>query len=348
MWVIARRCWPMLRLPVNPGDRNATLLRAGPTGRYISGVTAIPTSFRAYVAEKVDGPDGTPAVERGLRDFAAADLPPGEVEIRVEWSSRQLQGRPRDEGRRQGRPDQPADPGDRPGRDGRRVIGDPTSRSARRSSPTATTSASPGTAATRSTSACRPVGSCRWPADRAPHDARRDGDRDGRVHRRDVRRGARGARPAPWRRPGPRHGGERRRRLDGRRDPGRARPRGLGGHRQGRRGGATARAGRRRHPDPRRGHRAGQAARVGALGGRGRRGRRGHAALRPADPPDRGRGRVERQCRAGRSSTRRCSRSSCAASPCSGWTRRRWRSRSAGRSGPGSPTTSGRAASARA
>ena len=50
-------------------------------------MTAIPTSFRAYVAEKVDGPDGTPTVERGLRDFAATELPPGEVEIRVEWSS---------------------------------------------------------------------------------------------------------------------------------------------------------------------------------------------------------------------------------------------------------------------
>jgi len=48
---------------------------------------AIPTSFRAYVAEKLERPDGTPAVERGVREFAAADLPPGEVTIRVDWSS---------------------------------------------------------------------------------------------------------------------------------------------------------------------------------------------------------------------------------------------------------------------
>jgi putative YhdH/YhfP family quinone oxidoreductase len=45
-------------------------------------MTAIPARFRAYVAEKVD--DG---VRRGVRDFAEADLLPGEVEIRVGWSS---------------------------------------------------------------------------------------------------------------------------------------------------------------------------------------------------------------------------------------------------------------------
>jgi acrylyl-CoA reductase (NADPH) len=49
--------------------------------------TAIPATFRAYVAEKVNLPDGTPAIERGVREFAADDLPPGEVEIRVDWSS---------------------------------------------------------------------------------------------------------------------------------------------------------------------------------------------------------------------------------------------------------------------
>lgn len=45
-------------------------------------VSAIPRRFRAYVAEKVDD-----RVERGVREFAAADLPPGEVDIRVAWSS---------------------------------------------------------------------------------------------------------------------------------------------------------------------------------------------------------------------------------------------------------------------
>ena len=50
-------------------------------------MTDIPTTFRAYVAEKVNSPDGTVSVDRGVREFAAADLPPGEVQIRVGWSS---------------------------------------------------------------------------------------------------------------------------------------------------------------------------------------------------------------------------------------------------------------------
>ena len=53
----------------------------------LDAMSAIPPTFRAYVAEKVEGADGVPAVERGIREFAEADLPPGEVEIRVAWSS---------------------------------------------------------------------------------------------------------------------------------------------------------------------------------------------------------------------------------------------------------------------
>jgi acrylyl-CoA reductase (NADPH) len=49
-------------------------------------MSAIPATFRAYVAEKVEGSD-PPIVERGVREFRQADLPPGEVEIRVAWSS---------------------------------------------------------------------------------------------------------------------------------------------------------------------------------------------------------------------------------------------------------------------
>src|SRR4249919_3487444 len=45
-------------------------------------MSAIPSSFRAYVATK-----GDTSFERGVRSFAEADLPPGEVEIRVGWSS---------------------------------------------------------------------------------------------------------------------------------------------------------------------------------------------------------------------------------------------------------------------
>jgi acrylyl-CoA reductase (NADPH) len=46
----------------------------------------IPDTFRAYVAERIDDPAGA-RVERGVREFAASDLPDGEVEVRVEWSS---------------------------------------------------------------------------------------------------------------------------------------------------------------------------------------------------------------------------------------------------------------------
>jgi acrylyl-CoA reductase (NADPH) len=45
-------------------------------------MTAIPATFRAYVAEKIGD-----RVERGVREFAEADLPDGDVEIRVAWSS---------------------------------------------------------------------------------------------------------------------------------------------------------------------------------------------------------------------------------------------------------------------
>ena len=45
-------------------------------------MTAIPGRFRAYVAEKVED-----RVERGVREFVEVDLPAGEVEIRVAWSS---------------------------------------------------------------------------------------------------------------------------------------------------------------------------------------------------------------------------------------------------------------------
>ena len=45
-------------------------------------MTSIPAEFRAFVAETVG--DG---VVRGVREFGASDLPDGEVEVRVDWSS---------------------------------------------------------------------------------------------------------------------------------------------------------------------------------------------------------------------------------------------------------------------
>jgi acrylyl-CoA reductase (NADPH) len=44
--------------------------------------TGIPAHFRAFIAEKLDD-----HVERGVREFAADDLPPGEVDVRIDWSS---------------------------------------------------------------------------------------------------------------------------------------------------------------------------------------------------------------------------------------------------------------------
>jgi acrylyl-CoA reductase (NADPH) len=49
-------------------------------------VTAIPSTFRAFVAETVGNGDPAP-VTRGVRRFPADDLPAGDVEVRVEWSS---------------------------------------------------------------------------------------------------------------------------------------------------------------------------------------------------------------------------------------------------------------------
>ncbi len=46
-------------------------------------MNGLPASFRAFVAERA--PDGA-TVSRGVREFNAVDLPPGEVSVRVEWS----------------------------------------------------------------------------------------------------------------------------------------------------------------------------------------------------------------------------------------------------------------------
>ena len=45
-------------------------------------MSELPAEFRAFVAEKVED-----RVERGVRTLAPADLPPGDVTIRVQWSS---------------------------------------------------------------------------------------------------------------------------------------------------------------------------------------------------------------------------------------------------------------------
>jgi acrylyl-CoA reductase (NADPH) len=49
-------------------------------------VITIPSRFRAFVAE-TSGEGDDVRVSRGVRSFAAGDLPDGEVEVRVDWSS---------------------------------------------------------------------------------------------------------------------------------------------------------------------------------------------------------------------------------------------------------------------
>jgi acrylyl-CoA reductase (NADPH) len=50
-------------------------------------MSAIPDTFRAYVAESHKADDGSTSTKRGVREFSATDLPEGEVAIRVGWSS---------------------------------------------------------------------------------------------------------------------------------------------------------------------------------------------------------------------------------------------------------------------
>src|SRR5690242_14170895 len=49
-------------------------------------MSAIPARFEAFVVDQIAGSD-PPAVRRGVREVGAKDLPPGEVEVRVGWSS---------------------------------------------------------------------------------------------------------------------------------------------------------------------------------------------------------------------------------------------------------------------
>ena len=101
-------------------------------------------------------------VERGVREFREADLPPGEVEIRVDWSSVNYKDGLATRADGKVARISPLIPGiDLAGE----VVGIGRSRPARAAAPswpTATSWASRATAASASTSACRPAGSCRW------------------------------------------------------------------------------------------------------------------------------------------------------------------------------------------
>ena len=170
-----------------------TQRRRAPRGprRTIGAMTAIPAEFRAYVAEKVDR-DGVAAVERGVRAVRETDLPAGEVEVRVEWSSVNYKDglATRADGKvarisplipgidLAGEVVASDDPSIAVGLDGPR----PRLRARR-------------VAARRLRAVPARAGRLGRAARARPDAARRDGHRDGRVHRGDVRRRARGARP---------------------------------------------------------------------------------------------------------------------------------------------------------
>ena len=118
-------------------------------------------------------------MERGLRDLDAADLPDGDVEIRVDWSSVNFKDGSRPVSMARSRASTRSSPGST-SRVRSLAAAIRPSRSVRRSSSTGTTWASLATAAMPSTSACPPAGRA---ARDGPFDARGDGHRDGQVQR---------------------------------------------------------------------------------------------------------------------------------------------------------------------
>ena len=82
-FVIARRWWRWRRVGRQPAPPETQCSGA----RYASGMTRHPRDVPRLRRRKGRGADGSTRVERGVREFAAADLPPGEVEVRVGWSS---------------------------------------------------------------------------------------------------------------------------------------------------------------------------------------------------------------------------------------------------------------------
>ena len=297
-------------------------------------MTSIPPTFRAYVATSGDG-----SFERGVTVFEERDLPPGEVKIRVSWSSVNYKDglRPGLTGRSPGT--SPLTPGSTsPGRSSR--VTTPPSGGCVRSRP-------------RLRAGCSRHGGYaeyeRVPADwvvpLAPAcPARRDGDRDGRVHGGEsvVALEERGLEPAS----GPVLVTEHRAESAGRRsDPGRSGLRGVGsdGQARGKRTGSAAWAPSESSNVTRSPARAGRSSRNGgrapSMPSVGRRCRTccGHSGSVRRSPV--------RATPAARTSRRRCSHSSCAAFRCSAWTRSTCRSPGAASYGSAWRPTSARATS---
>ena len=294
----------------------------------------LPASFRAYV---VDRPEGG-AFSRGLRDMTPADLPPGEVTVRVEWSGVNFKD------------------GLAAREDGRVARGYPLI---------------PGIdlagTVVASDDDAFPVGAevlaNGYDIGTARHGGYGELARvpsgwvvplpDGLTARDAMAIGTAGFTAAmsvqaledhglaPGRRPGAGDGCIGRRGLHGRRDPGGARPRGLGGDRARPDEEAASRdLGAAGIADARRGH-GRRAGRWTRRAGRGPWTRSGAATLPYVLRTLRARrgGGELRATRAAPTSRRRSSRSSCAASRCWAWTRRTWPSSPAARCGAASRRT---------
>ena len=205
-------------------------------------MSAIPPTFRAYVATR-----GDDAFERGVRSFAEADLPPGEVEVRVAWSS--VNYKDGLAARADGKVARisPLIPGHRLGRRGRGVRRPGIRGGCARGRPRVRARGIAPWWLLRIRARAGGLGRATCSRSVA---TRRDGDRHGRVHRGDVRRRVGGARAGARVGSGPRDGGVRRGRRHGGRDPGRSRLRGVGIDRQAGRGRPPARPWSGRDPGP--------------------------------------------------------------------------------------------------
>ena len=108
-------------------------------------MTAIPTDFRAFVSGTIDE-----RPRRGVRRFAESELPDGEVEIRVGWSSVNYKD------------GLATRPDGRVARINPIIPGIDLAGEVVFSSDPAFAVGDAVTGATRNINACRPAGSCRW------------------------------------------------------------------------------------------------------------------------------------------------------------------------------------------
>ena len=196
-------------------------------------MTAIPADVPRLRRREVEAPTAR-RVERGVRDVRRGDLPPGEVEVRVDWSSVNYKDGLATRADGKVARISPLIPGiDLAGEvvasdDPAIAVGTPVLAHGY------DLGVSRHGGYTRVPARARPAGSCRSRPGLTPRDAMAIGTAGFTAAMSVVALEDRGLQPD--RRAGPRDRRERRRRRHGAGDPGRARLRGLGGDRQARRG----------------------------------------------------------------------------------------------------------------